>query len=447
MDTTINELQKSISSVAKVLTGCNLMFTDITAVLGPSFTLFKVKPVLGTKISAFRKMEDEIAMGLGVQIRITTLPDSIGIEVSRKNRTPVLLHYCIRDESWSREQEYSLPIILGEDVYKRLHVVDLAALPHLLVAGATKQGKTVFLRNLIMSLIWKKDPNDLKFVLIDPKGIELAPFEELGNKYIVEGGIATDCCCAEKMLSSLCHELEKRYELLSSAGVRDIKNYNKKRKDSHLPYIVCVCDEYADLIMGTDKALKKSIQTSIIRIAEKGRAVGIHMVISTQRPCADVITGLIKANFPARAAFRVCSRVDSSVILDSPGAEKLSGDGDMLFSVGLDCERIQVPYYYPDEMEDEIRKLAEESGDAPYFLPTIPESDNRQLSDDSLDPLYDAAKSLVIMTQECSSSMLQRKLCIGYVRVGRLMDQLEANGIIGGGIGNRVVLKKILNDE
>lgn len=344
MNTSINELQKSISSVAKALTDCNLKFTDISAVFGPSYTLFKVKPVPGTKVSAFRKMEDDISLGLGAPIRITAMPDCIGIEVPRKNRTPVLLHDCIGNETWSKEQEYSLPIILGEDVYKRLHVVDLAALPHLLVAGATKQGKTVFLRNMIMSLLWKMDPKDLKLVFIDPKGTELTPLGELGGKYLAEGCIATDADLAEKMLSSLCLELENRYGLLQEADARNIKSYNSKRQDSRLPYIVCVCDEYADLIMGTDKALKKSIQASIIRIAEKGRAVGIHMVISTQRINADVISGLIKANFPARASFRVISRKDSETIMDCPGAEKLSGNGDMIFSVRLDCERIQVPY-------------------------------------------------------------------------------------------------------
>lgn len=368
MDTSINELQKSISSVAKALTDCNLKFTDISAVLGSSFTLFKVKPIPGAKVSAFRKMEEEISLGLGAPIRITAMPDCIGIEVPRKNRTPVLLHDCIGNETWSKEQEYSLPIILGEDVYRRLHVVDLATLPHLLVAGATKQGKTVFLRNLIMSLIWKKNPEDLKFVLIDPKGTELTPFETLKNTYLAtlpesnseakEGCIATDISRAETMLSALSLELGKRYELLSSAGVRDIKSYNKKLKDSHLPYIVCICDEYADLIMGTDKVRKNSIQSSIIMLAQKGRAVGIHIVISTQRPSYSVISGVIKANFPARAAFRVASCADSRVIIDCPGTEKLTGSGDMLFSIGLDCERIQVPYYNSDEMEDEIRELA-----------------------------------------------------------------------------------------
>lgn len=238
------------------------------------------------------------------------------------------------DETWFTEQKYSLPVILGDDVYNRLHVVDLATLPHLLVAGATKQGKTVFLRNLIMSLIWKKNPEDLKLALIDPKGTELTPFETLRNKYLAtlpestseekEGCIATDISSAEKMLSALCLELEKRYELLSNVGVRDVKSYNKKLKDSHLPYIVCICDEYADLIMGTNKGRKNSIQSSIIRLAQKGRAVGIHMVISTQRPCADVITGMLKCNFPARMAFRVASKIDSTIILDTGGAEKLS---------------------------------------------------------------------------------------------------------------------------
>lgn len=351
MRTSINDIDKSVSSVVKVLGDCNLMFTDINAVFGPSFTLFKVKPVPGTKVSAFRKMEEEISLGLGAPIRIVTMPEFIGIEVPRKNRTPVLLHDCIGDETWFTEQKYSLPVILGDDVYRHLHVVDLATLPHLLVAGATKQGKTVFLRNLIMSLIWKKNPEDLMFVLIDPKGTELTPFEVLNNKYLATlpecgteeagGFIATDASRAEKMLSALCLELEKRYEML--------------KKGTHLPYIVCICDEYADLIKGTDKVMNKSIKDSIIRLAQKGRAVGIHMVISTQRPCVDVITGLIKANFPARAAFRMASRVDSTVILNSPGAEKLSGNGDMLFSAGLDCERIQVPYISEEEITAELQ--------------------------------------------------------------------------------------------
>ena len=456
MNTSITDINDPVSSFAKVLTECKLKFTDITAVSGPSFTLFKVKPVPGAKVSAFKNMEDDIAIGLGARIRITTMPDCIGVEVPRNDRIQVLLHDRIGDEAWSMGQKYNLPIILGDDVSNRLKVVDLAALPHLLVAGATKQGKTVFLRNLIMSLIWQKNREELKFVMIDPKGTELKPFESLRNKYLAtlpesgsegtQGCIATDASSAEKMLSCLCLELGKRYELLQTAGVREINSYNKQQ-DSRLPYIVCICDEYADLIMGTGKAMKKSIQSSVIRLAAKGRAVGIHMVISTQRPCADVITGLIKANFPARAAFRVVSRVDSTIILDSPGAEKLTGSGDMLFSTGLDCERLQVPYYNLNEMEDEIRKLARDGkGDGPYCLPALLESDSKQLPDDTPDPLYDAAKSLVIMTQECSLAMLQMKLCIGFARAGRLMEKLEADGIIGGGMGKRVVLKKSLND-
>ena len=461
MDTSINELQKSISSVAKALTDCNLKFTDITAVLGSSFTLFKVKPIPGAKVSAFRKMEEEISLGLGTQIRIVTMPESIGIEVPRKNRTPVLLHDCIGNETWSKEQESSLPIILGEDVYKRLHIVDLATLPHLLVAGATKQGKTVFLRNLIMSLIWKKNPEDLKFVLIDPKGTELPPFETLKNKYIAtlpesnseaKGGcIATDVFRAEKMLSALCLELEKRYELLSSAGVRDIKSYNTKLKDSHLPYIVCICDEYADLIMGTDKARKNSIQSSIIRLAQKGRAVGIHIVISTQRPCYSVISGVIKANFPARAAFRVASRVDSSVILDCPGAEKLSGNGDMLFSCGMDCERLQAPMIEKEEMDKAIADAASPDdtlgSGTPYYLPEVVCGENENMSNEPLcpdEPLYDAAMSLVVMTQSCSQTMLQRKLGIGFVRAGRLVDLLIEKGVVVGKAGAYTVRKKSL---
>ena len=426
MDTSINHLQKIISSVAKALTDFNLKFTDISAVFGNSFTLFKVKPASGTKVSSFRKMEDDIAMSLGAQIRITAMPDCIGIEVPRKNRTPVLLHDCIGDETWYTEQKYSLPVILGDDVNNRLHVVDLVTLPHLLVAGATKQGKTAFLRTLMMSLIFKKKPEDLKFILLDPKCTEFKPLEILKNNYLVaipdgepdsgeETCIATDITQSERTLSALCLEQEKRYELLQKADTREIKSYNDKLKNGkntlddgyyHLPYIVCICDEYADLLMGADKARKKSIQASIISLAQKGRAVGIHLVISTQRPSTDVITGLIKANFPARAAFRVASSVDSTVILDCPGAEKLSGSGDMLFSTGLDCERIQVPYYSQEEMEDEISKLArDENGDAPYYLP-----------------------------------------CVGYVRADRLMDP-GSQWHHWSRPKHRFVLKKSSNDE
>lgn len=385
---TTDVLAEKVNRMQQTLQAFGIKVKDVKWVRASSYELYKIYLPPGSQVCTIKNLEADIEQRIGASIRIVTMSDCVGIEVPIMDRKPYLLLDSIKEEPYYSKQKFSLPIILGEGLWLLPRVVDLADLPHLLVAGATKQGKTVFLRNLIMSLIWKKNPEDLKFVLIDPKGIELTPFETLKNTYLAtlpksnseekEACIATDISRAETMLSALCLELEKRYELLSSAGVRDIKSYNKKLKDSHLPYIVCICDEYADLIMGTDKALKKSIQASIIRLAQKGRAVGIHMVISTQRPCTDVITGIIKANFPARAAFRVASRVDSTVILDDPGAEKLSGNGDMLFSMGLDYERIQVPFYPKEEMEEEILKEVEDlKVETPYFLPTVMDLNNK----------------------------------------------------------------------
>lgn len=454
-----------IERMAEALTECGLNFTDISAVEGPTVVLFKVKPAPGAKVSRFRQCDVEIAMCLGVWgVRVTTMPDGIGLEVPRADRREVLWKDIARSEEF-RSSKNELPVILGETTGGDVRMADLAFLQNLLVSGATKQGKTVFLRNLIMSLIRKKNPDDLKFVLIDPKGVEFKPLEILKNNYLAalpdedpesgEGRCVTQSISrSERMLSALCLEMEERYELLQKAGVREIKSYNSSLKNGKispegghrlLPYIVCICDEYADLVMGPNKKMQNSINKSTIRLAQKGRAVGIHMVISTQRPCTDVITGLIKANFPARAAFRVASRVDSMVILDSTGAEKLSGNGDMLFSTGLDCERMQAPLCPEDEMEEEILKEVQDlEGGMPYYLPVAmePEMDTQKEYDD---PLFDVAKTLVIMYQRCSFTMLQRKLSIGINRASRLVEMLKDDCIIGEDAGKYVVLRSSLD--
>lgn len=461
----ITEKEKTNDAFGRMLKNYNLECTDIISVWGPSVVQFRVKPAPGTAVSIFKRLEVDFAISLGVNsVRVTILPDCIGIEVPRKDRQQVYLSNLLKDDMYTNSKA-ELPVILGENVEGVVRVEDLTRLPNLLVAGATKQGKTVFLRNLIMSLIRKKNPDDLKFVLIDPKGVEFKPLEILKNNYLAalpdedpESGegrcVAQSISRSERILSALCLEMEERYELLQKAGVREIKSYNSSLKNGKispegghrlLPYIVCICDEYADLVMGPNKKMQNSINKSTIRLAQKGRAVGIHMVISTQRPCTDVITGLIKANFPARAAFRVASRVDSMVILDSTGAEKLSGNGDMLFSTGLDCERMQAPLCPEDEMEEEILKEVQDlEGGMPYYLPVAmePEMDTQKEYDD---PLFDVAKTLVIMYQRCSFTMLQRKLSIGFNRASRLVEMLKDDGIIGEDAGKYVVLRSSLD--
>ena len=471
MNNELTEIQSKTEKMRQVLNNYAILVSGIRWHDASSFECYQIYPVPGTRIQTLRQLETDIAVSLGVPaLRIVVMEDSVGIEVPKKDRKPLLLQDCIED--YLSEKRYRLPVILGEGLHKSLRVADLTSMPHLLISGATKQGKTEYLKTMILSLVRKKEPEELKFVLIDPKNTEFAPFRDLVGAYLAtlpgsgsvieekENCIATDSGRAELMLSSLCRELEERYELLSKAGVSDIEKYNKKLQEGkllpkdghrHLPYLVCVCDEYADLVMFSNKKSVKSIKNDVIRLAQKGRAAGIHMVIATQRPCADVITGMLKYNFPARMAFRVASKIDSIRILDTGGAEKLSGNGDVLFSCGMDCERLQAPMIEKEELVKAIADAASPDdtlgSGTPYYLPEVVCGENENMSNEPLcpdEPLYDAAMSLVVMTQSCSQTMLQRKLGIGFARAGRLVDLLIEKGVVVGKAGDYVVMKNSL---
>ena len=389
----------------------------------------------------------------------------MGIEVANDRPSIVPLKFMLNDPAF-RNNKYELPIAIGATITNKVKVFDLADSPHLLVAGATKQGKSVGLNVIITSLLYSKHPSELKFVFIDPKMVEFTLYSKLIRHYLavlpdalsekdeMDSAIIKKPKQAEAVLKSLCIEMDERYELLSKAEVRNVKEYNNKYRDRHLlpteghkfmPYIVVVIDEYADLIMtggstGESKTVSKNIMDSIVRLAQKGRAAGIHVILATQRPSTNVVTGMIKSNFPTRIAFRTVSRMDSMVILDSPGAEKLIGRGDMLYYAGVEIERVQCAF-----VDKEIKAITEFIGgqtgyrqafSTPYYLPMPPASDGEPTGGDlvdmqNLDPLFEDAAKMVVVNQVGSTSTLQRKLGMGYARAGRVMDQLEAAGIVG----------------
>jgi S-DNA-T family DNA segregation ATPase FtsK/SpoIIIE len=399
-------------------------------------------------------------------VRITTLSDSVGIEVANDKASIVPLKSLLNDAAF-RESKAELPVAIGYTISQQVKVFDLADAPHLLVAGATKQGKSVGLNVIVASLLYSKHPSELKFVFVDPKMVEFSSYGHLLHHYLAvlpnaaseqeeaEKAIVKNAKDAAAILNSLCVEMDARYELLSKAYVNNIKLYNSKWKDHHLradeghhfmPYIVVIIDEYADLTMaggGTPeaKAQARMITTSVIRLAQKGRAAGLHCILATQRPTVDVITGLIKANFPMRIAFRVTSRIDSSTILDQPGADKLIGRGDMLLYTGIDMERVQCAFIGNDEIVDLTNAIAEQTGyqksyNPPYYLPEPPAPEGEEGSGgmvdmNKLDERFEEAARTVVLNQRGSTSDLQRKLGMGYAKAGRVMDQLEAAGIVG----------------
>jgi len=398
-------------------------------------------------------------------VRVVTLSDSVGIEVANDNPSMVPLKAMLNDSSF-RESKAELPVAIGYTITQKVKVFDLADAPHLLVAGATKQGKSVGLNVLINSLLYSKHPSELKFVFIDPKMVEFSAYARLLKHYLAalptaadgedefNTAIAKSPDQAEAYLKSLCIEMDQRYELLSKALVNNVKLYNERYKDRRLhpkdghkflPYIVVVVDEYADLTMsvgtsGDTKAKARSISASIIRLAQKGRAAGIHVVLATQRPSVDVITGLIKSNFPTRIAFRVFSMTDSRTILDSPGAEKLIGKGDMIYYAGVDMERIQCAFISNDEINTVTEFVGGQVGpkksyNTPYYLPA-PEPEQSEdgagmIDMKNIDERFEEAAKMVVLSQKGSTSDLQRRLGMGYAKAGRVMDQLEAAGIVG----------------
>ena len=462
-----DELSRNNNKIRATLASYKIQVRDVTAVVGPTVTLYKVYPAPGVKISAIKQLQEDIGISLNAKgVRITTLSDSVGIEVANDKSSIVPLKALLNDTAF-RDSKAELPVAIGYTISQQVKVFDLADAPHLLVAGATKQGKSVGLNVIVASLLYSKHPSELKFVFVDPKMVEFSSYGHLLHHYLAvlpnaaseqeeaDKAIVKNAKDAAAILNSLCVEMDARYELLSKAYVNNIKLYNSKWKDHHLradeghhfmPYIVVIIDEYADLTMaggGTPeaKAQARMITTSVIRLAQKGRAAGLHCILATQRPTVDVITGLIKANFPMRIAFRVTSRIDSSTILDQPGADKLIGRGDMLLYTGIDMERVQCAFIGNDEIVDLTNAIAEQTGyqksyNTPYYLPEPPAPEGEEGSGgmvdmNKLDDRFEEAARTVVLNQRGSTSDLQRKLGMGYAKAGRVMDQLEAAGIVG----------------
>jgi DNA segregation ATPase FtsK/SpoIIIE, S-DNA-T family len=448
---TINkeELEANKNKILETLKNYNISIAKIKATIGPTVTLYEIIPDAGVRISKIKSLEDDIALSLsalGIRI-IAPIPGkgTIGIEVPNQKPEVVSMRSVIASERF-QTSEMELPIALGKTISNETFVTDLAKMPHLLMAGATGQGKSVGLNAILVSLLYKKHPSQLKFVLVDPKKVELTLFNKIERHFLaklpgLDEAIITDTKKVINTLNSLCIEMDQRYELLKDAHVRNIKEYNAKfiaRKlnpnNGHkfLPYIVLVVDEFADLIMTAGK----EIETPIARLAQLARAIGIHLIIATQRPSVNIITGTIKANFPARIAFRVSSRIDSRTILDSGGADQLIGRGDMLLSTGNDLIRIQCAFVDTPEVESITEFIGEQRGYPEAFM--LPEyvDDNeggsqRDLDPADRDPLFMDAARIVVQHQQGSASLLQRRLKLGYNRAGRIIDQLEAAGIIG----------------
>ena len=464
-DVSSEELIRNNNKIRASLANYKIQVEDVKAVVGPTVTLYKVYPAPGVKISSIKMLQDDIAMSLNAKgVRIVTLSDSVGIEVANDKPSIVPLRALLNDAAFT-ESKAELPVAIGYTITQKVKVFDLADAPHLLIAGATKQGKSVGLNVLVSSLLYAKHPSELKLVFIDPKMVEFSSYASLLKHYLAvlpdagdeaderNSAIVKKAKDAERVLRSLCIEMDERYELLSKALVNNIKLYNEKYKDRHLlpteghrflPYLVTIVDEYADLTMSIGgspetKAASKSIQNSIIRLAQKGRAAGIHVVLATQRPSVDVISGIIKTNFPTRIAFRVASRIDSMTILDMPGAEKLIGRGDMLYYAGVETERIQCGFVSNKEINDIASFVGEQQGfqksyNTPYYLPDPSPAEGEgggMIDMGDLDDRFVEAAKMVVTTQKGSTSDLQRRLGMGYAKAGRVMDQLEAAGIVG----------------
>ena len=448
------ELEANKNRILETLKNYKIGISKIKATVGPTITLYEIVPEAGIRISKIKNLEDDIALSLsalGIRI-IAPIPGkgTIGIEVPNKKSTIVSMHSVISSKKF-QESPMELPIALGKTISNETFVVDLAKMPHLLMAGATGQGKSVGLNAVLTSLLYKKHPAEVKFVLVDPKKVELTLFNKIERHYLAklpdsEDAIITDTTKVVNTLNSLCIEMDARYDLLKNAMVRNIKEYNTKFKarklnpnDGHqfLPYIVLVIDEFADLIMTAGK----EVETPIARLAQLARAIGIHLIVATQRPSVNVITGIIKANFPARIAFRVTSKIDSRTILDAGGADQLIGRGDMLYTAGNDLVRIQCAFVDTPEV-DKITDFIGSQRAYPeaHLLPEyVGEEGGTALDVDiaDRDKLFREAAEIIVTAQQGSASLLQRKLKLGYNRAGRLIDQLEAAGIVGGFEGSK----------
>ncbi len=443
------ELKAHSDKIVETLGNYQIGITKISATIGPTVTLYEIVPDAGVRISKIKNLEDDIALSLsalGIRI-IAPMPGkgTIGIEVPNKNKEMVSIRSVLASDAFQKSDK-ALPVVLGKTISNDVFVVDLAAMPHLLMAGATGQGKSVGLNVLITSLIYKKHPSELKFVMVDPKKVELSLFSKIERHFLAklpnsEDAIITDNKKVIYTLNSLCIEMDNRYDLLKKAGVRNLKEYNAKfverrllPTDGHkfLPYIVLIIDELADLMMTAGK----EVETPIARLAQLARAIGIHLVVATQRPSVNVITGIIKANFPARLSFKVTSKIDSRTILDSGGAEQLIGKGDMLLSQGSDIIRIQCAFVDTPEVDRVCDFIGEQRGyPSAYMLPEYSGDDDdggkAEFDFSERDPLFDDAARLIVTHQQGSTSLIQRKMSLGYNRSGRIIDQLEAAGIVG----------------
>ena len=444
-----DELEANKNKIVETLNHYNIEIDKIKATIGPTVTLYEIIPAPGVRISKIKNLEDDIALSLaalGIRI-IAPMPGkgTIGIEVPNQNPEMVSMRSVLATEKF-QNTTMELPIALGKTISNEVFIADLAKMPHLLVAGATGQGKSVGINAILVSLLYKKHPAELKFVLVDPKKVELTLFRKIERHFLAKlpdeaDAIITDTKKVVNTLNSLCIEMDQRYDLLKDAQVRNLKEYNHKyvnrkisdpEKHRYLPFIVLVIDEFADLMMTAGK----EVEVPIARIAQLARAVGIHLVIATQRPSVNIITGTIKANFPSRLAFRVLSKIDSRTILDAGGADQLIGRGDMLFSTGSDLIRLQCAFVDTPEVEKISDFIGNQRGYPTAML--LPEyvgegetSSAKEFDPDDRDPLFDEAARLIVLHQQGSTSLIQRKMKLGYNRAGRIIDQLEAAGIVG----------------
>ena len=451
----MEELNAKKDKIVATLRSFGIEISSIKATVGPTVTLYEITPEQGVRISKIRNLEDDIALSLsalGIRI-IAPIPGkgTIGIEVPNEKPKIVSGQSIIGSKKF-QESTYDLPIALGKTITNEVFMVDLAKMPHILVAGATGQGKSVGLNAIITSLLYKKHPSELKFVLVDPKKVEFSIYSVIEHHFLAKlpdeaEPIITDVTKVVQTLNSLCVEMDTRYDLLKAAHVRNVKEYNEKfinrrlnpeKGHRYMPYIVVVIDEFGDLIMTAGK----DVELPIARIAQLARAVGIHMIIATQRPTTNIITGTIKANFPARIAFRVSAMVDSRTILDRPGANQLIGKGDMLFLQGADPVRVQCAFIDTPEVVEITKYIARQQGyPTAFYLPEyVDENSGSDLGEVDLgrkDPLFEDAARLIVTHQQGSTSLIQRKFSIGYNRAGRLMDQLEKAGIVGPAQGSK----------
>ena len=451
-DTQIDMVEQNANKkrITTTLQNYGIEIDTIKATVGPTITLYEIVPKAGVRISKIRNLEYDIMLSLaatGIRI-IAPIPGkgTIGIEVPNIDPQVVSMHSIIASKKF-QESKFELPVAFGRTITNEIFMVDLAKMPHLLVAGATGQGKSVGLNAIITSLLYKKHPAELKLVLVDPKKVEFNIYGDIEKHFLAklpdgDDAIITDTSKVVETLNSLCKEMDDRYDLLKKAHVRNLKEYNEKFTNRHLnpekghrflPYIVVIVDEFGDLIMTAGK----EVEMPIARIAQLARAVGIHMIIATQRPSVNIITGVIKANFPARVAFRVSSMIDSRTILDAPGANQLVGRGDMLFSQGNDLIRVQCAFVDTPEVENVVNHIkVQQSYPTAFYLPEFVRADGDGIDSSSVDmtkrdPLFEEAAHLIVANQQGSTSLIQRKFSIGYNRAGRIVDQLEVAGIIG----------------